>query len=894
MKVTINNKIIEAQPGQTVLQVARDNMIYIPSLCYHPKTGPAGKCRACVVEIEGMRGLQTSCTIEVKEGMKITTNSMQAREAQKLVVNLLLSSGRHDCLSCEQNGACELQEAAYFLGIEHPAFSLPEEDIEIDDSSEFVYRDHSKCIKCGRCIVGCNTTVVNEVLDFGYRGHSVKVVCDNDLPMGKSSCVQCGECVQLCPVGAIIDKRARGLGRSWELEKAETVCPYCGVGCKLTLHIDRAKNTIVRVTGVEDGPANNGMLCVKGRYGFDFVASPERLTTPLIKENGTFRNATWDEAIGVIASRLGEIKQKYGSDAIGGFASAKCSNEENYVFQKFIRSVIGTNNVDHCARLCHASTVAGLAQAFGSGAMTNDIKGIKEADVILIIGSNTTEGHPVIGSVIKQAVRLGKTKLIVIDPKQIPLVKYAEIYAAQRCGTDVAVLNGMMHLIIKNNWYDHEYVNDRCEGFDDLKKEVEHYTPEYVEKISGIPAATLESIAKLFGTAPTASLFYSMGITQHTTGVDNVWSTANLQMLCGNMGKVGGGVNPLRGQSNVQGACDMGALPNVFSGYQKVGDAAVQEKFEKAWNCKLPDKPGLTVTTMIEAADEGKIKGLYIMGENPMLSDPDINHAESVFRKLEFLVVQDIFLTETAVLADVVLPATAFAEKEGTITNTERRVQYFAKALDAPGNALIDWEIIQMVANAMGASWNYRGSEDIQNEIAKLTPSYGGIVYERLGRLGLHWPCPTKEHPGTPVLHIGKFTRGKGLMKAIPFKEPAELPDDEYPLIMTTGRLLQQFHTGTMTRKTEGINRLAGPRVMMSVEDAEALGIENSELVKVTTRRGEIKTNAFVTQLIGKGTIFIPFHFSEAPANRLTIAALDPVAKIPEYKVCAARVEKVS
>jgi formate dehydrogenase alpha subunit len=894
MKVMINNMIVEAHSSETVLQVARDNKIYIPSLCYHPKTGPAGKCRACVVEIEGMRGLQTSCTIEVREGMKITTNSERAREAQKLVVNLLLSTGRHDCLACEQNGDCELQEAAYFLGIEHPAFSLPEENIDIDDSSEFVYRDHSKCIKCGRCIVGCNTTVVNEVLDFGYRGHSAKVICDEDLPMGKSSCVQCGECVQLCPVGAVIDKRSRGQGRSWQMEKAETICPYCGVGCKLVLHINREKNTIVRVTGAEDGPANNGMLCVKGRYGFDFVASPERLTTPLIKEKGAFRKATWDEAINVIAARLNGMREKYGNDAIGGFSSAKCSNEENYIFQKFIRAVIGTNNVDHCARLCHASTVAGLAQAFGSGAMTNDIKGIKEADVILIIGSNTTEGHPVIGSMIKQAVRLGKTKLIVIDPKRIPLADYSEIYAAQRCGTDVAVLNGIMHIIIKNNWYDKEYVSERCEGFEDLKKEVEHYTPEYVEKISGIPASTLEHIARLFGTAPTASLFYSMGITQHTTGVDNVWSTANIQMLCGNMGKVGGGVNPLRGQSNVQGACDMGALPNVFSGYQKVGDAAIQEKFEKAWKCKLPDKNGLTVTTMIEAIHEGNLKGLYIMGENPMLSDPDISHAESAFRKLDFLVVQDIFLTETAVLADVVLPAAACAEKEGTITNTERRVQYFAKALNAPGDALADWQIIQMVANAMGAMWNYKRSEDIQNELIAVTPSYGGISYERLGRLGLHWPCPTKEHPGTPVLHIGKFTRGKGLMKAIPYKEPAELPDAEYPLIMTTGRLLQQFHTGTMTRKTEGINRLAGPRVMMSVEDAEELGIENDELVKVSTRRGEIRTNAFVTQLIGKGTIFIPFHFGEAPANRLTIAALDPIAKIPEYKVCAARVEKVS
>jgi formate dehydrogenase major subunit len=526
--------------------------------------------------------------------------------------------------------------------------------------------------------------------------------------------------------------------------------------------------------------------------------------------------------------------------------------------------------------------------------MTNDIAGIKDADVVLIIGSDTSAAHPVIASKIKQAIRFGKTKLIVIDPKKIAMADYAVIYAAQRCGSDVAVLNGLMHLMIKNGWYDQEYVAERCEGFEDLKAEVAKYPPAHVEALSGIPAALLERIAHLFGTAKTASVFYAMGITQHTTGVDNVWSVANLQMLAGNIGKPGGGVNPLRGQSNVQGACDVGGLPNVFPAYQKVGDAAVQAKFEKAWGSKLSDKIGLTVTTMIEAAEAGKLKALYIMGENPMISDPDLTHAEHALHKLDFLVVQDIFMTETAALADVVLPAAAFAEKDGTITNTERRVQRLQKALDAPGEAKPDWWIIQEIARAMGASdWNYRHAEDIQNELITVMPSYGGITYDRLQRQGLQWPCPTKEHPGTPVLHIGKFARGKGLFKAIPFQEPAELPDNEYPLIMTTGRVLQQFHTGTMTRKTAGLDKLAGPLVMISVEDAEALGIANNEKVQVATRRGAIETTAFVTRRIGKGTIYLPFHYAEAPANRLTNSAYDPGAKIPEYKVCAARVAKV-
>lgn len=527
--------------------------------------------------------------------------------------------------------------------------------------------------------------------------------------------------------------------------------------------------------------------------------------------------------------------------------------------------------------------------------MTNHIAGIPDSDVILIIGSDTSAAHPVIGSKIKNAVRYGKTKLIVIDPKKIAIADYAEIYAAQRCGSDVAVINGIMNVMIENGWYDKAYVAERCENFDELAAEVKNYPPEKVEKLSGIDAKTIVEIAELFGKAETAALYYAMGITQHTTGVDNVWSTANLQMLAGNIGKSGGGVNPLRGQANVQGACDMGALPNVYPAYQKVANEAAQAKFEKAWNAKLDNKIGLTITTMIEAASEGNLKALYIMGENPLISDPDITHVKKAIENVDFVVVQDIFMTETAQFADVVLPAAAFAEKDGTYTNTERRVQRLKKAVEAPGDALADWVIIQEIARAMGATdWNYTCAEDIQNEINALAPSYGGITYDRIERIGLHWPCPTKEHPGTPILHVGKFARGKGAMKAIPFKEPAELPDDEYPLVMTTGRVLEQFHTGTMTRKTEGLNNLAGPMVMISVEDAKELKLGNSEKVKVTTRRGTIETNAFVTKRIGKGTIYIPFHYAEAPANMLTNPAYDPAAKIPEYKVCAAKVEKIA
>lgn len=896
MKIFINGKPYQASPGENVLEVALRNNIYIPHLCYHAKTGQAGRCRACVVEVEGIPGLKTSCTLEVQADMKVHTNTAKVKESQRVIVDLALSSGHHDCLSCEQNGNCELQDAAYFLGIEKPSYNLAATDFEMDETSEFIYVDRSKCIKCGRCVAGCTNTVVNDVLNFGNRGFETKIIFDADLPMGSSTCVQCGECVQLCPVGAIIDKRAIGKGRPWDLETTETICPYCGVGCKLLVHVNRKSKEIVKITGVEDSVTNNGMLCVKGRYGFDFVQSEERITTPLIKEKGKFREAEWDEAISLIAQKFKSIKQEFGADSLAGLASAKVTNEENFVFQKFFRKEVGTNNVDHCARLCHSSTVAGLAASLGSGAMTNDISGIKNADVILIIGSDTSEAHPVISARIKQALKEGKTRLIVLDPKKIKMADYADVYAAHYPGTDVMLLNSIMQEIINNNWHDKKYIEERLEGYQDFEKEIskDKYSPQNAAKITGVSAETIREVAAMFGRAKTAAVFYAMGITQHVTGRDNVWTIANLQMITGNLGKIGGGVNPLRGQSNVQGACDMGGLPNVYPGYQKVSDPQAQAKFEQAWKTKLSPNVGLTITEMIDGAYDGKIKALYVMGENPYLSDPDQNHVIAALERTEFLVVQDMFLTETAEFADVILPAASYLEKEGHFTNTERRIQRINQVIPPLGSSKSDWEIIQLIANQMGANWNYSHVKDITSEICELTPQYGGVTWERVGRDGLQWPCPTQNHPGTPYLHKDRFARGLGLLNGIEFKEPDELPDDEYPLIMTTGRILQHFHTGTMTRKTTGLNRIAGPMVMISVEDAETIGISNNEKVRVSTRRGSIEAPAFVTKRIPKGVIYIPFHYKEAPANRLTNPALDPVAKIPEYKVCAAKIERIA
>jgi formate dehydrogenase major subunit len=527
--------------------------------------------------------------------------------------------------------------------------------------------------------------------------------------------------------------------------------------------------------------------------------------------------------------------------------------------------------------------------------MTNDIPGIQEADVILVIGSDTTAAHPVISARIKQAVRKGKTRLIVIDPKKIRLADYAEIYAAQKPGSDVALLNSIMHEILKNGWEDKEYIEKRLEGFEEFYNEIiqDIYAPENITKICGIDAKTIKKIAELFGKASTASVFYAMGITQHTTGVDNVWSIANLQMICGNIGKVGGGVNPLRGQSNVQGACDMGGLPDVYPGYQRVTDPKAQAKFEAAWNCKLDNKIGLHLTEMFDAVMDDKLKALYVMGENPVLSDPNQSHILEAIEKLDFLVVQDIFLSETAQLADIVLPAASFLEKEGHFTNTERRVQRINKAIESPGEAQADWKIITQLANKMGGNWQYNNVKEITDEITKVTPQYAGITWDRTEKNGLQWPCPNENHPGTKILHKDVFTRGKGKLKPFKIIPPDENVDEDYPFILTTGRVLQHYHTGTMTRKTEGLDNLAGPMVMISVFDAENLGIENSETVEISTRRGSITAPAFITKRIQAGVIYIPFHYWESPVNKLTNPALDPIAKIPELKVAAANVKKL-
>ncbi|MEZ9290031.1 formate dehydrogenase subunit alpha [Vibrio lentus] len=786
---------------------------------------------------------------------------------------------------------------------EETKVGLTRQKFAVDDSSEFIIFDANRCISCGQCIQACREQNVHGVLSFMNQSDGKPASRPECRPnfgvdktlMGDSNCVQCGSCVQACPTGAMVDARDRKQGDTDLLKKVDTICTYCGVGCKLTMHVDEKKNKIRYIEG-GDSPVNEGMLCVKGRFGFDFVGSDARLTTPLIRKDGWLQPASWDEAIKLVADKFTAIKQGFGSNALAGFSSAKTTNEDNYAFQKFIRRELGTNNVDHCARLCHASTVTGLEASLGSGAMTNDIPSIKHSDVIFIIGSDTTSAHPIIGSHIKQAVRHGGARLIVADPKRIDIADHAELYLAHRPGTDVMLINGVMQQIIKHGWYDQEYIEDRVDGFDTLLQEVmsPSYSLDKVELVTGVKAEDIFAMARLIGTAERTAVYYSMGITQHTTGHDNVRSIANLQLLCGNIGIEGGGINPLRGQSNVQGACDMGALPNNLPGYQKVYNPMVRQKFAMEWGVSdLPAETGLTLTEIIDAACHRDVRGLYVMGENPVLSDPNQAHVIEGLEALDFLVVQDIFLTETAQYADVVLPSCSFAEKSGHFTNTERRVQRINPAVLPPGEAKEDWVIIQMLANAMGGGWGYNTVADITNEIARVTPQYGGLRWENITVNGVQWPSNKNNPDGTRIMHQTQFTRGRGQMEAIPFRYAAELPDSEYPLVLTTGRVLEQFHTGTMTRKTKGLDNLAGPRAMISVHDAEALGISNGQMLKVSTRRGEIEIAAFVTKRMQKGVVFIPFHFVESPVNRLTTTATDPHAKIPEFKVAAVRIDPI-
>ena len=885
LNLKINGRAVSVEEGQTVLDACRRAEVYVPTLCDDPQIEPYGACRLCIVKVDGMRGLPSACTTPVADGMKVTTEDPEIMEVRRWTAQLLLSDHPLDCLTCAECGTCSLQELVEYLGIRERVLQPMKRDAKVDDSNACFTFDMSKCILCGLCVRTCSEIQHLGAIDLVKRGFSSAVEPFGGGAIRDSICESCGECVERCPTGALAPRQYLRPER-----EVSAVCPYCGTGCRIML--GARGDTVVSARGDMDAPVSHGRLCVKGRFGaFEFVSHPDRLTTPLIKTGDGFREASWEEALDLVATNL----KKYRGDAFGGLASAKVANEDNYLFQKFVRAAMGTNNVDHCARLCHSSTVAGLRASFGSGAMTNPADDLLKADVIFVTGSNTTENHPIIGLKIREAVKRG-TKLVVFDPRRIQLTEIATIWGRQRPGTDVALINGLLHVIIRDGLMKNEFVQSRTEGFEAVEKIVAGYAPERVAEITGVPAELIVEAAHMYATAERATVVYSMGITQHTTGVDNVRSLANLAMITGHVGRPGTGVNPLRGQSNVQGACDMGNLPNFYPGYQDAASAEVRAKFGKAWNAELPAEPGMTVTQMLPEAIKGKIKALYIMGENPMLSDADLGHVEKALRNLEFLVVQDIFLTETAKLADVVLPASSYAERDGTYANTERRVQHAMPVVFPPGEARRDREIICELATAIGYPMSYKSTSAVNDEMRSLTPSYGGISHARLqAGQPLQWPCPADDHPGTPILHAGKFAHGLGQFHAVEWQPAAEETDASFPIVLTTGRVLEHYHTGTMTRRSKGLHGLVpGPFVEVNGADAKKMRLKDGDRVKVTSRRGSIVLPAMVGSRVDTGVVFIPFHFWEAAANVLTNPAVDPTSRIPEFKVCAVRMERAA
>ena len=888
VKLIIDGLEVVTRKSRTILEAAGEQGIYIPSLCHHPDLEPVGICRVCMVEVEG-RGLVISCKTPVEEGMQVSTDSPQIDSVRRSAVELLVMNHHDDCIGCAADGDCSLQKVASYAGVTREGLSKlrgPTRSVPMDTSNPFYDRDMDKCILCGICVRTCEELVGVSAIDFAFRGYDTTIAVPGDKPVFDSRCVSCGECVVRCPVGALVPKR-----REKPARQVKTICPYCGVGCGIVLGV--RGNRIVNAEGDRDCVTNRGMLCVKGRYGHDFVGHPDRLTTPLVRKNGVLAKASWDEALSLVAEKFASRR----GTAFASLASAKCTNEENYLFQKFTRAVMGTNNVDHCARLCHAPSVAGLAQSFGSGAMTNSIAEVSDVRCIFAIGTNTTSAHPVLSTRMWQAVRQG-ADLIVANPKEIDLCRWATLHLRQRPGSDVVLMMGMARVIVDEGLYDKQFVAQRCEGFEEICKSLEGYDLDYVERITGVPRADIVRAARLYATRKPSAIFYSMGITQHTHGTDNVLATSNLALLTGNAGKPSSGVNPLRGQNNVQGACDMAALPNVLPGYQKVTDADKRAKFEEAWGCTLLPEVGLTHVEMFRAIHAGEIKALYSMGENPILAEADANHVREAIEKLEFFAVQDIFLTETAALADVVLPAAAFAEKDGTFTNTERRVQRVRKAVEPPGEAKPDWWIICQLAQKMGAAgFDFSESEEIMRELSSVTPQYAGIDYERIEWNGLQWPCTAQDHLGTPFLYAEKFSTasGKAQFKPLEYRPPAEDPDEEYPLLLTTDRSLYHFHTSSMTGRVQGLVA-AHPeeRLMIHPKDAEKWDVSDGEEVEVASRRGDARMKARVTDICPEGVVSLTFHFAAAPTNELTHAALDPVAKIPETKVCAVRVQKLS
>jgi formate dehydrogenase major subunit len=953
---TIDGREITVAEGTTIYDAAKQVGVDIPVLCHNERYDPVGVCRMCVVDTGG-RAFAAACVRPCEDGMEVQTSTPEVERSRAVLTELLMvdqpapeQDRKHT--TTRDNLLFELAEG-YGVGQD----DLPRGSGRGTDlSNPVIAVDHDACILCDRCVRACDDVQGNDVIGRSGKGYATRIAFDLNDPMGKSSCVTCGECVQACPTGALTNKAIGGIPirPREELEQVESVCPYCGVGCALTYNVDRERGAIVFAEG-RDQPGSQSRLCVKGRYGWDYAASPQRLTVPLIRKESSypkgalsadvrgegdgyndrgragaggdrsgggprpdgrpgkdrgrkpgglvdydevlphFREATWEEALDLVARRLKEIHADGGPGAIAGFGSAKCSNEEAYLFQKLIRTGFGTNNVDHCTRLCHASSVAALFEGVGSGAVSTTYGDVVNADVVIITGSNPTANHPVASSFFKQARRRG-TKIIYVDPRASTVAEHADVFVQLKPGTDVAFYNAVMHEVIRNGHIDREFIANRTSNYDALARTVAQYPPERAAQITGVDADTIREVARMWGEAGAGVVYWGMGISQHTTGTDNARCLIALCSITGNVGRPGTGLHPLRGQNNVQGASDAGLIPMFYPDYQGVDREATRLRFEEAWGTRLDPNRGLTVTEIVKSALEpGGVRGMYMLGENPFLSDPNINKVRKALTALDFLVVQDIFLTETAEFADVILPATSYLEKDGTYTNTDRRVQLGRKVLDPPGEARADWAIVQDIARRIGLDWNYESPSEVFDEMVELMPSYANLRWDNLGSSGKLYPNADPEHSdGTIVMFDDRFNTDDGLAHLVPAEWlPAkELPDAEYPMVLNTGRLLEHWHTGSMTRRSFALDAISPvAEVYMHPKDAADRGLVHGQRARVRSRRGTIELLVRVSHREQLGNVFIPFHFREAAANLLTIDEIDPYGKIPEFKFCAVQVE---
>jgi len=903
ISLEIDGVPIRVPEGTSVLRAAALAERQIPKLCATESLEPFGSCRLCLVEIEGRRGYPASCTTPVEAGMKVRTQSPRLADLRRGVMELYISDHPLDCLTCPANGHCELQDMAGAVGLREVRYGYDGANhlnAKKDESNPYFTFDPSKCIVCSRCVRACEETQGTFALTIDGRGFASKVSPGQMESFMDSECVSCGACVQACPTATLMEKSIYELGQPDRT--VVTTCAYCGVGCSFKAEVKG--NQVVRMVPNPDGHANHGHACVKGRFAIGYTTHPDRILRPLIRKSidDPWKEVSWNEAIGHVASEFKRIQAQYGRDSIGAITSSRCTNEETFLVQKLVRAVFGNNNVDTCARVCHSPTGYGLKTTFGTSAGTQTFDSVMHADVIMIIGANPTDGHPVFASRMKRRLREG-AKLIIVDPRAIDLVRTpprieADYHLQLMPGTNVAVINGLAHVIVTEGLADDAFANERCdpEEYRKWKEFVSQpkYSPESVERMTGVPADHIRGAARLYANARNAAIYYGLGVTEHSQGSTMVIGMANLAMATGNLGREGVGVNPLRGQNNVQGSCDMGSFPHEFSGYRHISDANVRALFEKEWNVHIASEPGLRIPNMFDAALDGSFKGMYIQGEDFAQSDPNTQHIEAALRAMGCVVVQDLFLNETAKLAHVFLPGSTFLEKDGTFTNAERRIQLVRKVMP-PMNGMADWEITMAISNAMGYPMHYNHPSEIMDEIARLTPTFAGVSFEKLERLGsIQWPCNDKAPEGTPIMHVGQFVRGKGKFVITEYVPTEERTSRKYPLILTTGRTLTQYNVGAQTRRTENLAWHSEDVLEIHAHDAEQRGIRDGALVAISSRAGTSVLKARISDRIQPGVVYTTFHHPVSGTNVVTTDNSDWATNCPEYKVTAVEVSLVT